>query len=256
MLFENIFSILKRNAIIKTVDSRNVHTCAAFLITLRMVAVMMKTVKLRNEMIYMSGAVILSLATAMLTAADFGLSVIVSPAYLVSLKLPFLTFGQAEYVVQGILFLVFCIIMRKVKPLYFGAFLSGVIYGVLLDFWRFFIPHFNPDIYAPGTLPLYMRIIYFIVGFFINAFGAMLYFKNKYYPQVYEFFVKGVSEKYQMELSRFKLGFDLIFLMLTLILSFGMFHELRGIGAGTIIMACLNGPLIGVYGRWFDRKLR
>lgn len=213
----------------------------------------MEKIKVSNEIVYLSAAVVLSLATAMLAAADFGLSVIVSPAYLVSLKLPFLTFGRAEYIVQGLLFLVFCIAMRQIKLLYFGAFLSGVIYGVLLDLWRFLIPHFNPDIHTPGTLPLTIRIVYFIVGFFINAFGAVLYFKNKYYPQVYEFFVKGISEKYQIELSRFKLRFDLAFLSLTLVLSLCLFHGLKGIGAGTVIMACLNGPLIGLYARWFDR---
>lgn len=216
----------------------------------------MRKMKVSNEIVYLAGALVLSLATAMLTAADFGLSVIVSPAYLVSMKIPFLTFGQAEYVVQGILFLVFCIAMRQIKPLYFGAFLSGVIYGFLLDLWRLLIPHFNPKIHMPGTLPLTIRMIYFIIGFFINAFGALLYFKNKYYPQVYEFFVKGISEKYQIELPRFKLRFDLFFFVLTLVLSFCLFHGLRGVGAGTVIMACLNGPLIGVYGRWFDRHFK
>lgn len=213
----------------------------------------MRKMKVSNEIVYLAGALVLSLATAMLTAADFGLSVIVSPAYLVSMKIPFLTFGQAEYLVQGILFLVFCIAMRQIKPLYFGAFLSGVIYGFLLDLWRLLIPHFNPDLHMPGTLPMTTRIIYFIIGFFINAFGALLYFRNKYYPQVYEFFVKGISEKYQIELPRFKLRFDLFFFVLTLVLSFCLFHGLKGVGAGTVIMACLNGPLIGVYGRWFDR---
>ena len=216
----------------------------------------MRKMKVSNEIVYLAGALVLSLSTAMLTAADFGLSVIVSPAYLVSMKIPFLTFGQAEYVVQGILFLVFCIAMRQIKPLYFGAFLSGVIYGFLLDLWRLLIPHFNPKIHMPGTLPLTIRMIYFIIGFFINAFGALLYFKNKYYPQVYEFFVKGISEKYQIELPRFKLRFDLSFFVLTLVLSFCLFHGLRGVGAGTVIMACLNGPLIGVYGRWFDRHFK
>lgn len=209
--------------------------------------------KLSNEIVYISGTVILSLATAMLSVADFGLSVIVSPAYLISLKVPYLTFGQAEYIIQGILFLIFCVAMKKAKVLYLGAFLSGVIYGMILDLWRILIPHFNPDVYAPGTLSVQFRVIYFIIGFFINAFGAMLYFKNKYYPQVYEFFVKGVSEKYRVELSKFKLRFDLAFLLLTLILSFVMFHGLVGIGVGTIIMACCNGPLIGRYSRWFDR---
>lgn len=214
---------------------------------------MMKKIKLTNELVYLSGAAILSLATAMLAAADFGLSVIVSPAYLVSLKVPSLTFGQAEYVVQGILFLVFCIAMRQVRLLYFGAFFSGIIYGILLDMWRFLIPHFNPSLYEAGTLPAAVRTVYFVVGFFINGFGAVLYFKNKYYPQVYEFFVKGISEKYGIELPKFKLRFDLSFLLLTLALSLGLFHGLVGVGVGTVMMACCNGPLIGVYERWFDR---
>lgn len=212
-----------------------------------------KRIKLSNELVYILGAVILSLATAMLSAADFGLSVIVSPAYLVSLKVSFLTFGQAEYVVQGLLFLIFCGAMRQVKLLYFGAFLSGVIYGCILDLWRSLIPHFNPEVYAPGTLPMTVRVTYFVIGFFINAFGATLYFKNRYYPQVYEFFVKGISEKYHKDLAGFKLRFDLAFLLLTVALSLVMFHRFVAIGAGTLIMACCNGPLIGAYSRWFDR---
>lgn len=213
----------------------------------------MKKIRLSHEVVYMLGAVILSLATAVLSAADFGLSVIVSPAYLVSVKVPFLTFGQAEYVVQGTLFIIFCIAMRKVTLLYFGAFLSGVIYGFILDLWRTVIPWLNPERYPPGTLPVQVRCVLFVVGFFINAFGATLYFKNRYYPQVYEFFVKGISEKYQIELSRFKLGFDLVFLALTVVLTLVLFRRFVGIGAGTLIMACCNGPLIGAFSRWFDR---
>lgn len=215
-----------------------------------------KKIRLSHEVVYVLGAVILALATAMLSAADFGLSVIVSPAYLISLKVPFLSFGQAEYVVQGILFVVFCLGMKKVKLLYFGAFLSGVIYGFILDIWRMVIPHFNPELYPPGSLPMQIRAAYFVVGFFINALGATLYFKNRYYPQVYEFFVKGISEKYQIELSRFKLCFDMAFLVITLVLMLTMFRRLVGIGVGTLIMACCNGPMIGAIGRWFDRHFQ
>lgn len=211
----------------------------------------MKKIRVSHEVVYLCGMLLLSLATAMLSAADFGLSVIVSPAYLVSLKSGILSFGQAEYVVQGILFVLFCVLMRKVKILYFGAFLSGVLYGAALDLWRMLIPHLNPECYPPGTLPLNIRAGYFAVGFLINAIGAMLYFENRYYPQVYEFFVKGVSEKYGIPLSRFKLGFDMVFLTLTLVLMFGMFHKIVAIGPGTILMACCNGPLIGKCSAWF-----
>lgn len=214
----------------------------------------MNKIRISNEWIYVFAVIILSFATAMLATADMGMSMVVAPAYIVSIKVPFLTFGQAEYIVQGILFVIFCILMKKVKVMYFFAFLSGFIYGAVLDMWRMMIPHFNPELYPPGTLPMPVRVVYFIIGFFLNSLGVALYFKTYFYPQVYEFFVKGISARYGIELEKFKRGFDLCFLGIALILSLAVFHRIVGIGVGTIVLACCNGPLIGWYGRQFDRK--
>ena len=41
---------------------------------------------------YLPSMIIMSLAVAMTAAADFGVSMIVAPAYILSLKIPFLTF--------------------------------------------------------------------------------------------------------------------------------------------------------------------
>lgn len=213
----------------------------------------MKKIKISSELVYVLGVIVLSFATAMLAAADFGLSMVVAPAYIVSQKVAFLTFGQAEYVVQGILFIIFCLIMRKVKALYFFSFLSGIIYGAVLDIWRAAIPHFNPELFAPGTLPVSVRGVYFIIGFLLNSLGVTLYFKTYFYPQVYEFFVKGISKKYGVELSKFKIGFDMSCLAVAVILSVTFLHRIEGIGIGTIILACCNGILIGAFGKWIDR---
>ena len=64
----------------------------------------LKKIRISNELIYVLAVVILSFATAMLAAADMGMSMVVAPAYIVSLKVEYLTFGQAEYIVQGMLF--------------------------------------------------------------------------------------------------------------------------------------------------------
>lgn len=71
----------------------------------------------------------------MLTAANFGISMIVAPAYILSLKTGFLTFGQAEYVLQAGLFIVFCLVMRKFKAVYLSSFVTCLIYGAVLDLW-------------------------------------------------------------------------------------------------------------------------
>lgn len=215
----------------------------------------MKKLRVSNEVIYILAVCILSFATAMLAAADFGMSMVVAPAYIVSLKVEALTFGQAEYIVQGIWFVLFCVIMKRVRPMYFFSFLSGFIYGLVLDFWRALIPHFNPGKFPPGTLPGEIRLIYFAVGFLLNSLGVALYFKTYFYPQVYEFFVKGVSRRFGIELSKFKIGFDVSCLVIALILSFLMFGKVMGVGPGTVVLACLNGVLIGWYGKMMEKYL-
>lgn len=79
---------------------------------------MTRKIKISSEITYFAAILLLSLAVAILSAADFGISMIVAPAYLVSLKTSFLSFGQAEYVVQALVFIVLCIILRKFQFIY------------------------------------------------------------------------------------------------------------------------------------------
>ena len=215
----------------------------------------MKKIRVSNELIYVLAVIVLSFATAMLAAADLGMSMVVAPAYIVSLKVKALTFGQAEYIVQGMLFILFCVLMKKVRRLYFFSFVSGLIYGAVLDFWRMGIPRFDPERFAPGSLPLSIRIVYCIVGFLLNSLGVALYFKTYFYPQVYEFFVKGISRQFKIALPEFKIRFDMTCLVIAIVLSFSLFYGLVGIGVGTVVLALGNGALIGFYGRWMDRHL-
>ena len=104
-----------------------------------------KKIKISSELVFLLATVILSFSVAMIATTDFGVSMIVAPAYILSQKFTFLTFGQSEYIIQAILFIVFCIAMKKVKLIYFCSFLSGIIYGAILDLWRL-IPIFNQNI--------------------------------------------------------------------------------------------------------------
>lgn len=61
----------------------------------------MKKINVSSELIYILAVILLSLAVAILTSANFGISMIVAPAYLLSLKIGVITFGQAEYIVQA-----------------------------------------------------------------------------------------------------------------------------------------------------------
>lgn len=62
----------------------------------------MKKITVSSELIYILAVILLSLAVAILTSANFGISMIVAPAYLLSLKIGVITFGQAEYYCSGV----------------------------------------------------------------------------------------------------------------------------------------------------------
>ena len=213
----------------------------------------MKKMHICSEAAYAAAILLLSLAVAMMAAAGFGVSMVAAPAYIISQKAGILTFGQCEYVVQGALFVVFCILMRRVKPVYFSAFLTGVLYGAVLDLWRLALPHFNPAVTTPGTLPLIVRLTYFAAGMVLTAFSVALFFRTYLYPQVYDFFVKGVSGKFGLNRSRFKIAFDAACLAASCVLTLLLFGTFVGIGVGTLVMTCCNGLLIGFFGKLLDR---
>lgn len=212
-----------------------------------------KKIKLPSEVMYFGAILTLSLAVAILAAADFGVSMVVAPAYITSLKFTALTFGQCEYILQGILFVAFCIAMRKVKLVYFSSFLSCLIYGAVLDLWRAVIPVLNPDITPPGSMSLPVRIAFFVTGMLLTALSVATFFNTYLYPQVYDFFVKGVSTRYRKNRTKFKRCFDASCLGVALLLTLLFFRSIKGIGVGTVIMTFLNGILIGVCSKFFEK---
>ena len=75
-----------------------------------------------TEMAYIIGIVTLAFGTALMERADFGMSMVVAPAYLIYLKisdyLNWFSFGMAEYCFQAFLIIVLVIILRGFKRKY------------------------------------------------------------------------------------------------------------------------------------------
>ena len=141
------------------------------------------------------------------------------------------------------------------KAVYFSSFLTCIIYGAVLDLWRVVIPLFNPSITAPGSMELWLRILLFVIGELLTAFSIALCYRTYLYPQVYDFFVKGVSEKYGIDRNRLKTTFDVCCLLVACALTLLLFRKFVGIGVGTLIITAVNGVLIGVFGKLMDKHM-
>ena len=76
-----------------------------------------------TELAYLLGLLAIAWGTACMERVDFGVSMVVAPAYILHLKisefLPFFSFGMAEYTLQAIILFLMMIILQKVKLSYF-----------------------------------------------------------------------------------------------------------------------------------------
>ena len=209
--------------------------------------------KVCGELVYIAATFLLAFSVAMMAAANLGLSMVVCPAYVLSQRVSFLTFGQSEYVVQSLLFLAFCLLMKHCRLVYFASFFTCLFYGAVLDFWRALIPMFNPNITEPGSMPLAVRIVFFALGMLGTATSVAMFFRSYLYPQVMDFFVKGVSVHFHKDRTKVKRLFDAGCFTVATAMTLIFFGKFVGIGIGTVVMTLFNGILIGKLGAVMDR---
>ena len=207
-----------------------------------------------TELAYIAGILLLALGTAFMARADFGMSMVVAPAYLLHLKIsqiyPFYTFGMSEYVLQAVLLVVLAFFMGRFRKSYLFSFATAVFYGFALDGCMALVGLIPPT----GTAG---RVVFFILGMLIGALAISLFFHSYLPPEAYELFVKEVAEKGGWSITRTKTTYDIVSCIVSVLMSFAFFGfgHFEGVKAGTFISALLNGWLIGHFGTFLEQHL-
>lgn len=213
---------------------------------------MKKKLSVYSEFCYLFGNIFIALSAAIMDKADFGMSMIVAPAYViykfVSQFLPFFTFGMAEYTFQAFMLIIMIIILRRFKVTFLLSFLTAVIYGFILDFFMY-VFSFVPC----ETIP--MRILFYVIGVLLGPLGVSIIIRTYFSPEVYELFVKEVARKFKKPVPRVKTIYDCSSCLLGLILSFILFGFLQFVGVkwGTVLCALINGTLVGFFTKAVDK---
>lgn len=213
----------------------------------------MKKKDFYTELSYVFGLVIMAFAAAFTEKANFGMSMVVAPAYILHLKvsefLPWFSFGVAEYVFQGILVLFTVIVMRKFKKSYLFSFVTAVIYGTLLDIAMNIISPLPDDNFA-------VRVVWYILGTVFCSFAVSLFFHTYISPEAYELIVKELSVKFNYNINKVKTFYDCFSTVLGIIMSFAFFGfgVFEGVKLGTVICAFINGFLIGRFTVLLEKK--
>ncbi|MBQ8782795.1 MAG: hypothetical protein IJZ57_03375 [Clostridia bacterium] len=205
-----------------------------------------------TELSYILGILILAFGTALVTLADFGLSMVVAPAYLIHLKLSqywsFITFGVAEYLFQALLLIILSIILKRFKISYLFSFVTAVLYGLALDGCIFLTRGIPAEAF-------WVRIVLFVVGTVLCTIGVSLFFHTYISPEAYEVFVKDFAQAKGLDIGKTKIAYDFSSCALSIIMSFCFFglFKFEGINVGTIVMVCVNGALIGFFNKKLDK---
>lgn len=197
-----------------------------------------------TEIAYVLGIVLLALGTVFMEKADFGMSMVVAPAYLMYLKISqfveWFTFGMAEYCLQALLLIIMSIVLRRFKPMYLFSFCTAVIYGFVLDFWIRLVG------YIPGDGIIYQTAFY-VIGLLLCAMGVALLFHTYIAPEAYELLVKEISAQFHKNIAVTKTIYDCCSCIIAVMMSFAFFGlwHFEGVKIGTIVCALINGGLIG-----------
>lgn len=197
-----------------------------------------------TEVAYAAGLFALALGTALMERADFGMSMVVAPAYLLHLKvsqtLGWFSFGMAEFCFQACLIAVLAAVLRRFRRRYLFSFLTAFLYGTLLDV----LMQAAALLGADGFLP---RAAWYAAGQLICSAGVALLFHTYIPLEAYELFVKELSARFHLNISRTKTVYDCCSCALALALSFLFFGfgRFEGVKLGTLLCALVNGWLIG-----------
>lgn len=205
-----------------------------------------------TEIAYFLALTMLAAGTALTAYGDFGISMVVAPAYILHLRisqvLPFFTFGAAGYTLQAVVLLVMTVLLRKVKLIYLFSFVTAVFYSFLLD----------GAVLLTALLPqtFLLRISLYIVGAVLCCAAIALLFTSYLPPEAYELCVKEVSARLKKPLTTVKTVYDCVSLGVSLVLSLLFFGTIRGIGIGTVICAFCYGSIIRLFQKLYTKHFQ
>lgn len=223
----------------------------------------MKKIKKTSELLWLFGNIFVALGVSICSKADLGVSMIAAPAFVISEAITSigqsLSVGVTEYIIQGVMLIALCIMIRRFNWRFLLAFAVAILYGYTLNFFLWLLGGVSFD-----TVPLRWAML--IVGDIITAFGVACFFRTYMPLQVYELFVSELSKRFSFNINKTKWAFDMTLLAISIALAFSLFEDagsfewskigyssFHSIGLGTLVTTAINSPIIAFMGKMIDK---
>ncbi len=202
---------------------------------------------IRGEVALLLAVIINSMGVLLMLQSGSGISAISSVPYAFNQVFPKLTLGTWTYLFQGLLICTLMVLRKKFVPSYLFSFVVGFVFGELMDLHELWITR------LPLTLPL--RILYFVLSYVIICVGIALSNRCQLPIIPTDLFPRELSNITHIPYARIKIGFDVICLLVTAIMTFFCLGRIMGLGIGTVVAAFTMGKGIALVGNVMDRHL-
>lgn len=204
-----------------------------------------------SEAAWLFYTVVCALGVVLCTKANFGLSMIAAPPYVLHVALyphlPIFTQGFTQTVWQFLLLVVLCLVVKRVRINYLWCFAASFLSGLAVDGWLF--------VFGGGSAyeSMTARIVAFAVGELCIACAVAFIFRTYVPPQICELVVTEISTAYSLDVSKVKLANDLLFFVISILFALTLTDNMAGIGIGTLVVTAINAPLIHMFGKLLDK---
>lgn len=189
-----------------------------------------------------------AMGVAVTKHGGLGVSPISSVANILSYKFTFLSLGMWLIIWNCVLILgQILILRRKFKLIQLLQVPLSFIFGYFTDFGMWCVSFIPANSYI-------IRLSLVICGIIILGFGISLSVIANVIMNSGEAFVKTVSDKFQKNFGNIKIGFDILCVTISIILSLLLFSgNVVGTREGTIISAFLTGIIVKFFTRILDK---
>ncbi len=202
----------------------------------------------RRYILFIFSLFFAAMGVAVTKHGELGVSPISSVANIISYKFTFLSLGMWLIIWNCVLILSQILILRKdFKLIQLLQIPLSFVFGYFTDFGMWCVSFIPANSYI-------IRLILVICGIIILGFGISLSVIANVIMNSGEAFVKAVSDKSKQNFSNVKIGFDVLCVILSIILSLLFFSgNIVGTREGTIISAFLTGIVVKFFTRILDK---
>jgi uncharacterized membrane protein YczE len=222
----------------------------------------MKRIKNSAELLWLLGIIFIAFGVAVCSKADLGVSMMAAPTFVINEALVGagikISIGTTEYIIQGLVIALVCVLIRKFRWNYLLSFVVAVIHGSLIDLFLLLLGGISISAAWQSWFLL-------ILGDVIIAFGVAALFRTYLPLGAWEFFVAALSKVYRLKIKKVKMTLDVSLLAISVALALVLFGDVasfnwadishtsfHSMGLGTIVTTFINAPLITLAGKVID----